>query len=214
MGVGQGALASRLEQGRRYVGIEPDETSGAVARGRLSRSSTVLTTDAELPADEVFDVVCAFEVLEHIEDDAGTLKQWAQRVAPGGRLILSVPAHQSRFNVADELAGHYRRYSRAGLEQLLQGAGLDPQRIDAIGFPLALLLERSRRILAARHIRRGEAAGSIEDRTAGSGRLFQPPSWAGWVTRAGTAPFRWLQLPFRRTSWASGWLVVARRPSQ
>ena len=210
LGMGQGAVASRLERGRRYVGVEPDESSQAVARGRLTSGATILADASELADGETFDVVCAFEVLEHIEDHEGVLRQWAQRVAPSGRLLLSVPAHQHRYRAADELAGHFRRYSRADLQRVLLQAGLEPVRIDAVGFPLALLLERARNVLAARELRT-RAGESIESRTAGSGRLFQPPEWAGWITRLGTAPFRWLQLPFRRSSWTSGWVVVARR---
>lgn len=210
LGMGQGAVASRLQRGRRYVGVEPDESSRAVAQRRLTAGATILSDLSELAEDERFDVVCAFEVLEHIEDHEAVLQQWSQRVEPAGRLLLSVPAHQHRYRAADKLAGHCRRYSRADLERVLRAADLEPVRIDAVGFPLALLLERARNVLAARELRK-RANESIESRTAGSGRLFQPPEWAGWITRLGTAPFRWLQLPFRRSSWASGWVVVARR---
>jgi SAM-dependent methyltransferase len=210
LGMGQGAVGSRLSRYARYVGVEPDPSSRAVAERRLAAGATVLHDLDDLDPTERFDVVCAFEVLEHIEHDADVLATWSQRVEPAGRLLLSVPAHQHRFAAADELAGHFRRYSRADLERVLLEADLQPIRIDAVGFPLALVLERGRNILAKRELRK-RAGQTIEDRTAGSGRLFQPPEWAGWVTRLATAPFRWLQLPFRNGSWASGWVVVARR---
>lgn len=211
LGMGQGAVGSRLAVGRQYVGVEPDDSSRAVALTRLPTSATVVTDLGELAEQERFDVVCAFEVLEHIEDDAGALRSWVEHVEPGGRLLLSVPANQHRFGAADELAGHFRRYGREDLEAVLRSAGADPVRIDAVGFPLALLLEHGRNFLAARQLRKRTAPATLEDRTAGSGRLFQPPEWAGWITQIGTAPFRLLQLPFRRMSWTSGWVVVARR---
>ena len=54
--------------------------------------------------------MCAFEVLEHIDDDALALKQWREYLRPSGWLLLSVPAHQDQYGAADELVGHYRRY--------------------------------------------------------------------------------------------------------
>jgi SAM-dependent methyltransferase len=203
LGMGQGALGARLAEGRRYVGVEPDDRSRAVAAARL----TYLTA---LPATERFDLVCAFEVLEHIEDDGGALRQWAGHIDAGGRLLLSVPAHQHRYGPADELVGHFRRYSRTGLESVLESAGLEPLRVDAVGFPFGHLLEWGRNRMAARQLREGDAPTTTADRTASSGRTFQPPGWAGRATQLGTAPFRLLQLPFRRGDWATGWLALAR----
>ena len=76
-----------------------------------------------------FDLVCAFEVLEHIEDDAAAVRQWAARLRPGGWLLLSVPAHQRRYGPADELVGHFRRYDPARLTALLARCGLTDMRV-------------------------------------------------------------------------------------
>ena len=211
LGMGQGALGSRLEEGRRYVGVEPDDRSRAVASERLSPQARVLADASELAPDERFDLVCAFEVLEHIDDDHGALAHWARHLEPDGRVVLSVPAHQHRFGAADELVGHVRRYGRDDLERTARAAGLEPLRIDAVGFPLGHVLEWGRNLLAARKLRAGRSPESVAARTASSGRTFQPPRWAGRVTQAATAPFRVLQLPFRRTRWAASWLIVARR---
>jgi SAM-dependent methyltransferase len=210
LGMGQGALGSRLAIDRAYVGVEPDARSREVARQRLPERARVLADVDQLPASEQFDLVCAFEVLEHIEDDHGALRAWAQHVAPSGTLLLSVPAHQRRFGAADELVGHLRRYGRADLEAVVRAAGLVPLRIDAVGFPFGHLLEWGRNQLAARRLRQGSTPDSVGARTASSGRTFQPPRWAGAATQLGTLPFRLAQLPFRRTELAAGWLVVAR----
>ena len=81
LGMGQGALGARLEHDRRYVGIEPDDRSRAVAKDRMSSAATVLADLAELPTTEPFALVCAFEVLEHIEDDRAALEEWASHMA-------------------------------------------------------------------------------------------------------------------------------------
>jgi SAM-dependent methyltransferase len=210
IGMGQGALAARLEIGRRYVGVEPDERSRAVARQRLSSAATVLADVADVPADATFEVVCAFEVLEHIEDDAGALATWAGHLAPGGRMLLSVPAHRRRFAAADELVGHLRRYDRADLVDRLVEAGLLVERVDAVGFPLGNLLEWGRNAAAGRRLRRATAPSTVTDRTASSGRTLQPPAWAGSATQVATAPFRKAQLPFRASERATGWFAIAR----
>ena len=53
---------------------------------------------------QAFDTVCAFEVLEHVEEDAAALATWASWLRPGGRLVLSVPARQALWTVGDEWA--------------------------------------------------------------------------------------------------------------
>ncbi len=116
VGCGQAALGIRLaaRNGYRYLGVEPDEASYRIAAGRLADAGI----DGEIrhgdlsvvDPDERFDVVSAFEVLEHIEDDKAALDAWVQRVRPGGTLLISTPAYQRRYGVQDELVGHYRRY--------------------------------------------------------------------------------------------------------
>lgn len=213
VGMGQGALGTRLELTHRYTGVEPDELSRATARRRLRTESRVLTDVEDLDPSEQFDIVCAFEVLEHIDDDAYALRAWAAHLRPGGRLMLSVPAHSKRYAAADELVGHLRRYERAELEQLLDEAGLHVERIDGTGFGLGYVLEWGRNRLAARRLASRRAPSNVAERSATSGRTFQPPPWAGVLTEAGTVPFRWLQRPFRRSELATGWFAIARRPS-
>lgn len=65
-------------------------------------------------------MVCAFEVLEHIEDDKEALAERVTDVRPGGQLVLSVPAFQERFEPMDRHAGHFRRYSP---EELTRATG-------------------------------------------------------------------------------------------
>jgi SAM-dependent methyltransferase len=79
-------------------------------------------------ADGAFDVVAAFDVVEHCEDDALALAELARVLVPGGRLLLSVPAYQWAWSDHDVRAGHYRRYRRGQLVRLVGAAGLDVQR--------------------------------------------------------------------------------------
>lgn len=196
VGAGEGALGARLARRYDYVGVEPDERSRARARERLG-------TLLEALPDESFDLVCAFEVLEHVEDDAGELRRWRERIRPGGWLLLSVPAHERRFGAADRRVGHFRRYDPERLAALLTETGFENSRLVIYGFPLGYALEAGRHVLA----RRGEGEG-----TAGSGRWLQPSDRLGWATRLGTSPFRLLQRPFARTRLGTGIVALARRP--
>ena len=76
----------------------------------------------QLPfADETFDVVSAFDVVEHCEDDATAVAELARVLVPGGRMLLSVPAYQWAWSDHDVQAGHHRRYTRPRLTRLVEG---------------------------------------------------------------------------------------------
>lgn len=206
--MGQGAVGARLAALGAYTGVEPDSESQAVARARLPKRARILRDSSELDPSEKFDVVCAFEVLEHIEDDLGAARAWAAHLEAGGDLVISVPAHAERFAAADRLAGHFRRYSRGDLADLVEAVGLDLITIDATGFPLGYLLEYGRNQIAGR---RQDRLSSIEEQTAASGRFLQPPDALAPVTQAATYPFRVIQRATRHTQLGTGWVAIARR---
>jgi SAM-dependent methyltransferase len=162
-----------------------------------------------LPDGERYDVVCAFEVLEHLEDDVAGLRSWLKHLRPGGFLVLSVPAFQSRFASADRQVGHYRRYDPKLLRRQLEGAGLTNVEVWITGFPFGLVLEHGRNLLAT--IR--PKTGGMETRTQESGRWQQPPAALGWATAVITLPFRWVQRLFLRTRLGTGIVACARLPT-
>lgn len=138
-------------------------------------------------------MVCAFEVLEHIEDDRSALAEWVGFVKPGGHLVLSVPAFQDRFGPMDAHAGHFRRPSPEELRGLLAEAGLTDIEITVYGWPLGYALEAVRNRTDAKKL---EQVGDVtmQDLTHASGRTFQPDTrLRGAVVAAGAAPFRLLQ---------------------
>ena len=71
----------------------------------------------------LFDTIVALNVLEHIQDDQAALRNIWSALRPEARLLLLVPAHQALYGQMDRLAGHWRRYSRRNLRNLLQCAG-------------------------------------------------------------------------------------------
>ena len=213
IGCGQGAFGARLAERADYLGVEPDDTSYEVASARITpRGGRVLHgLHSDVAAGSTFDLVCAFEVLEHIDDDVGTLADWVEFVRPGGHLLLSVPAFQDRFGPMDVHAGHFRRYSPDLLRSRLTEAGFTDVEITVYGWPLGYALEAVRNRIDAKKLRSlGDA--SMAELTSGSGRYLQPKTaWQGVLVAASTTPFSWLQRLRPRSG--TGLVAVARKPA-
>ena len=209
VGCGMGALASRLVDRYEYVGYEPDAQSCEIARQRVAGRGVIINDVLPSIPTRRFDILGAFEVLEHLKDDRTSLERWREWILPGGHLLLSVPANPSRYAAADAAAGHYRRYERAGLARLVEQAGFDDVTVWSYGFPLGYALEFARNRFASN----APASTPYHARTAASGRFHQPSDRAATLLQLGTAPFRIMQRPFRDTSLGTGLLAVARVPA-
>jgi SAM-dependent methyltransferase len=212
-GCGQGAVGARIARHARYTGVEPDDASYAVAAARITpRGGTVLHGDAGvLPWGTTYDVVCAFEVLEHIDDDEAALRSWLKHLRRGGHVVVSVPEGPERFGPSDVQVGHHRRYTEQSLTAVLTAAGLEVQRVVHYGWPLGYLLERVSNRAAARAIAGGAADEDAAERSAGSGRWLQPGVLTGAALRLGVTPFAAVQ--GRRPDRGTGLVAVARRSS-
>ena len=79
-------------------------------------------------ADESFDLVAAFDVIEHCDPETGVLSELARVLTPRGRLLISVPAYSWVWTRFDELSGHYRRYTRRRAVNAVRAAGLTVER--------------------------------------------------------------------------------------
>ena len=116
----------------------------------LTLFSGFLPNDA-LPQGH-FDLVTAFDVLEHIEDDRTASRQIFELVRPGGNLMVTVPAHPFLWSDHDLIHHHFRRYRPKAVESLLQSAGFDvlfSTPFQCYLFPL-LLVDRTLRRFAGR----------------------------------------------------------------
>jgi SAM-dependent methyltransferase len=203
VGCGQGSVGVRLAaEGHDYTGVELDGDSAAVAAARFVETGlpgTVVHGSVETAGlDGGYDVLCAFEVLEHLDDDSGALKSWLGQVRPGGLVLVSTPAWQDRFGPMDSAVGHFRRYDPPQMRALLAGAGLTDVGGVLYGAPLGFVLEAARNRVAQRRLAADDT--TTQERTARSGRLFQPSSVVqGAAVSVATWPFRLVQRALPRS---------------
>lgn len=130
VGAGIGTFTARAaEKAELVVAAEPDERFYPVLQARFATSDNVRVVPATIDAlaDEVdggFDSIICFNVLEHVRDDEAALRACRRQLAPGGRLLLIVPAHPFLFGSLDRTVAHERRYAKASLALALGAAGL------------------------------------------------------------------------------------------
>lgn len=150
-GFGTGGLMSHLKSFSRPMGV--DMKMRAVLDCRNQGQEVVQARAQELPFKPgTFDLVCAFDVLEHLDDDRGALGQWREILKPGGHLLISVPAYQYLWDSQDDLANHKRRYVLTDLRAKLTEAQLSVKRItyfNTLLFPMVLVIRLLRKAQAA-----------------------------------------------------------------
>jgi SAM-dependent methyltransferase len=150
-GCGTGGNLSMLGRFGRAAAFEPD----ANARALASAKSTLEVREGALPdrvpfAPDSFDLVAMLDVLEHVDDDVGSLKAVAERLARGGRLLLTVPAYGFLWSRHDELHHHKRRYRKGDLLGVAKAAGLQPEYVsyfNTLLFPLIAAKRLAGRLL-------------------------------------------------------------------
>ncbi|MBU8896345.1 SAM-dependent methyltransferase [Corallococcus sp. H22C18031201] len=100
--------------------------------------SDVALADWESLKAEQLDTIVLSNVLEHIPDDAAAVRRFRQILAPGGRVLILVPALPALFGAIDEAVGHYRRYTPDSLRAVLEGNGFELEKLEwmnLVGLP-------------------------------------------------------------------------------
>lgn len=122
VGCGTGGNLAMLSGFGEVTAVEPD----AAARAQAAAKGVAQVVDGRLP-DSLpgetggFDLVGAFDVIEHVDDDRAAVAALADRLAPGGFLIATVPAHAWMWSVHDVEHHHKRRYAKAPFRRLFEG---------------------------------------------------------------------------------------------
>ena len=157
IGCGTGHNLSMLGGFGHVDGLELDDEAAALSEKRLGRKvmRSPLPALDEVPGD--YDLIGAFDVIEHIDDDTAALAAIATKLRPGGKFIMTVPAHPWMWTAHDVANHHKRRYSKRALRKLVEGS---PMHLDKIGYFNSLLFPLAVAERAASKLR-GKDSGDV-----------------------------------------------------
>jgi SAM-dependent methyltransferase len=137
LGSGIGNMTQHLARGRKsYVASDIDAEHMARLRVRFRGRPNLEIRKCDLcdstdfqPLLGMFDSVVCLNVVEHVEDDLGALRNIFSVLKPGGRAIILVPQDQKAYGTLDEVLGHYRRYSEVQLRARMEKAGFEVEQV-------------------------------------------------------------------------------------
>jgi SAM-dependent methyltransferase len=142
IGCGTGHNLAMLGMFGKVDALELDDEARGIAEKRLGRS----VMRAPLPEidgvpDRTYHLIGAFDVIEHIANDKAAIASIAAKLKPGGKLIITVPAHPWMWSPPDVVNHHKRRYSKRALRDLIEGSPLKLEKIgyfNSLLFPIAV----------------------------------------------------------------------------
>ena len=137
IGCGTGHNVLMLKRFGEVDAIEIDAAARGIAAARLGREVGSAPLP-ELPGvpDNAYDMVAILDVLEHVPEDVAALASIARKLKPGGRILITVPAHPWMWSAHDVVNHHQRRYTKKTLKAAIGEAGL---RIDLLSYFNSLL---------------------------------------------------------------------------
>jgi SAM-dependent methyltransferase len=141
---GGGNTRVLVEEGWDATAADRSAAAVEVARERGLRAIHADARDLPIESTSV-DLVTAFDVLEHIEEDYLAAEQIARVLRPGGRVLVAVPCDMSLWSPHDDAVGHVRRYCRDSLTSVIEKAGLRVERVWSWNVLLRPLIVRHRR---------------------------------------------------------------------
>jgi len=123
-GCGTGAFLEHLERFGSVSAVDADPSAVEFCHSRGRSEVQLVPPGAPLPfADATFDLVTTLDVIEHIGDDVGALRELHRVLRPGGRLLVAVPAFMFLWGKQDEVSHHHRRYTAKTMRRALTEAG-------------------------------------------------------------------------------------------
>ena len=126
VGCGPGGNLPMLQAFGEVTGLEPDEDSRAFAQADTGVTVVGGLLPDGLPfAPESFDLIAAFDVIEHVDEDQASVTALAALLKPGGYMATTVPAHPWMWSAHDALHHHKRRYTLSPYRKLFETAGLE-----------------------------------------------------------------------------------------
>lgn len=170
-GCGSGRNMIELARHGTVTGVELSSASAELARAR-GAGEVIEGSVLEMPFESgSFDLAVSLDVIEHLQDDLAALRELRRVVAPGGALLVTVPAYQWLWSGHDEINHHHRRYTRRTLQRVAEQAGWETVRttyFNSLLLPVAIALRVLDRLSPARA-------------TESSLDLWVPPAPLNWL---------------------------------
>lgn len=217
LGYGSGILSYEFyRRNFECYGFDYSELSLKTANAVFNSDKHRICFKPELTEDdhEKYDVLGAFEILEHVPDDSTAFSSWIKLLKPNGKIILSVPARMKFWCYRDLRTGHQRRYEREQLIQLCTKNGLQIDSLISYGFPVLNLLLPIADYLVHKPEYMENISKSKEDLTKVSGiKHTREYSFRKWIPFRTIVALAKLHRVFYKTNLGSGYVLVAtRRP--
>ena len=168
IGAGTGGNLAMLGRYGNLAAVEMD----AFASRYASEISGIRVSQGHLPdavpfGDRSFDLICLFDVLEHVEDDSKALQRVRALLKPGGSAVVTVPAYQWLYGPHDRAHAHFRRYTAHELVRKARGAGFAVRKsgyFNALLFPLIALHRVAKRATAEQESHDAALPGRLVNR--------------------------------------------------
>jgi len=172
IGCGKGDVSAHLAR-KGWQGMAIDFSDAAIGEARATLAEfpgVVVKKQALSDVTGSWDTILMWDVLEHIEDDAGALRIVLRLLNPGGRLLLAVPSNPREWRWDDDFYGHFRRYTVDDLSARLAGAGLAPVAFWDFTYPVFWAMRRA-------YTRLKRAAPVTEDKEASTKASATRNAW-------------------------------------
>ena len=215
IGCGKGDVSAHLAR-KGWQGTAIDFSDAAIDEARAALATfpgVVVKKQALSDVTGTWDTILMWDVLEHIEDDAGALRIVERLLNPGGRLLLAVPSNPREWRWDDDFYGHFRRYTVDGLSARLAHAGLEPITFWDFTYPVFWAMRRA-------YTRLKRAAPVTEDKEASTKASATRNAWdlpfvSRVLDRTGALwrPVYWLQFHLFRHATSKGheFFALARK---
>lgn len=217
IGCGAGELACTLvENGKKGTGIDFSEAAIKTAKGIRTRRNIDAKNlvfevgDATKKMTNKFDLVICCEVLEHVKNDVKYLNEITK--LSNKYLLISVPAKQKLFDYSDEAVGHYRRYEKEDLINLLANNDLEIHQFVCYGYPFTNLVRLARKtVFYIKHRRNKTELKEEKSKDSGINPIKLPAPLNKLDLETWFKPLYWFSLIFNNTNLSEGYLVLCQK---
>ncbi len=149
VGCGTGSTLRELEKYGQATGVDISEEAVKFCKLRGCKNVHKIDSQGLFFEDEMFDLVVALDVIEHISDDCAALSDYYRVTKEDGILLLTVPAYDFLWGAHDEMNHHKRRYIANELKNKVKGTGFAVERLTYFNtflFPFVLLARMGQRV--------------------------------------------------------------------